>query len=140
MLAYDGSESGKRALLDYTGIARRAHAELFLIAVVPPPVEFIGGEVTYSSREHDEVERRRYRKVLDEGLRSLADSGHVASGDVAHGEAVVEIAKYAGARDADLIIVGHGHKGGWASRWWRRSVAEALIDQAPCSVLVAKAK
>ncbi|MDE2159528.1 MAG: universal stress protein, partial [Burkholderiales bacterium] len=38
---------------------------------------------------------------------------------------------------ADLIVVGHKHLDGWAARWWRASSSPALIEHAPCSVLVA---
>ena len=37
---------------------------------------------------------------------------------------------------ADLIIVGHKHLDSWAARWWRGSISGALIEHAPCSVLV----
>ena len=53
-----------------------------------------------------------------------------------YGETVDEIASYAKQIEADLIVVGHKHLDGWASRWWRGSVSKSLIAQAPCSVLV----
>jgi nucleotide-binding universal stress UspA family protein len=56
---------------------------------------------------------------------------------VVAGETVDEIARYAKQIDADLIVVGHKHLEGWAARWWRGSVSKALIEQSPCSVLVA---
>jgi nucleotide-binding universal stress UspA family protein len=37
---------------------------------------------------------------------------------------------------ADLIVVGHKHLNSWAARWWRGSISGALIEHAPCSVLV----
>ena len=38
---------------------------------------------------------------------------------------------------ADLIVVGHRHLDSWTARWWRGSISKALIEHAPCSVLVA---
>lgn len=38
--------------------------------------------------------------------------------------------------EADLIVVGHKHRDGWAARWWSGSTSPALIEHAPCSVLV----
>jgi nucleotide-binding universal stress UspA family protein len=52
------------------------------------------------------------------------------------GDAVDEIARHAAKIPADLIVVGHKHLGSWAARWWRGSVSKALIEHAPCSVLV----
>jgi len=53
------------------------------------------------------------------------------------GDTVNEITKYARKINADLIVVGHRHLDGWAARWWRGSISGALIEHAPCSVLVA---
>ena len=36
LLAYDGSETGQRALLNCRDIAQWSHSELFLVAVMPP--------------------------------------------------------------------------------------------------------
>ena len=52
------------------------------------------------------------------------------------GDPVDEIAKCAKRIAADLIVVGHRHLEGWAVRWWRGSVSKALIEHAPCNVLV----
>jgi len=49
---------------------------------------------------------------------------------------VNEIAHCARRIEADLIVVGHKHLDGWAARWWQGSISKALIEQAPCSVLV----
>lgn len=136
VLAYDGSEAGQRALIDCKEIAQLTHSELFLIAVVPPPMEFAGGEAGFSTVQIEGAERQRYRDVLEEGLRRLSELGYSATGEVGRGDAVVEIARYASHVSADLIVVGHKHQEGWASRWWRRSVSASLIERAPCSVLI----
>lgn len=81
-------------------------------------------------------EKARYQAILDAGLRKLNDAGLTARGEVVMGDAVSEITRCAGSIQADLIVVGHKHLSGWAARWWRGSVSKALIEQAPCSVLV----
>jgi nucleotide-binding universal stress UspA family protein len=139
LLAYDGSESGQQALLNCRDIAQWSHAELFLVAVMPPapinaPVEGVlyGGE----SETQTESERQRYQDILADGLRQLSDAGHLATGEVLVGDSVEQIASYAGRISADLIVVGHRHLDSWAARWWRGSSTRALIEHAPCSVLV----
>ena len=77
-----------------------------------------------------------YRKVLDDGLRRLADAGHRAGGELLVGDSVREITAYARRIDADLIVVGHKHLEGWTARWWRGATSPALIEHAHCSVLV----
>jgi nucleotide-binding universal stress UspA family protein len=135
LLAYDGSESGQKALLDCSDIAQWSQSELFLVAVRPPAATFIAEGAYVDSGQEEEVSRQ-YRGVLDEGLRRLAESGHAARGELLFGESVHEITRYASKIDADLIVVGHQHQEGWAARWWRGSTSAALIEHAYCSVLV----
>jgi nucleotide-binding universal stress UspA family protein len=86
--------------------------------------------------ELEERERAKYQSILEDGLRRLEQGGYAARGEVVTGEAVDEITKYARKVDANLIVVGHKHLDSWAARWWRGSISGALIEHAPCSVLV----
>ena len=140
LLAYDGSEPGQKALLDCDEIAQWAKAQLYLVAVMPPPAALIGGEGFVYDTRGEEDERKRYEQVLADGLRRLGESGHRAQGEVVMGDAVDEITRYAREVDADLIVVGHKHLDSWAARWWRGSVSKTLIEHAPCSVLVVIAR
>jgi nucleotide-binding universal stress UspA family protein len=136
LLAYDGSETGQKALIESREMADWGGAEIVLVAVMPPPAAFIGGEGGVYDVGLEEEERREFRSVLDEGVRRLTESGRKATGELVVGEAVVEIAAYAQRIGADLIVVGHRHLEGWAKRWWRGSTAKALIENSPCNVLV----
>lgn len=136
LLAYDGSTSGQKALLDCRDIAQWSGASLTLIAVTPLQRQVVAAEgVIYEQSVIDE-DRQRYQGILNDGLRRLMEAGHEAQGEVLYGETVDEIARYARQVEADLIVVGHKHLEGWAARWWRGSVSKSLIAQAPCSVLV----
>jgi nucleotide-binding universal stress UspA family protein len=136
LLAYDGSDAGQKALLDCQDVANWSHAELFLIAVMPSAMSFVGLEGGVYDMELEEREKRKHQAVLDDGLRRLAAGGYTARGEVVVGEAVDEITKYARKVEADLVVVGHKHLDSWAARWWRGSISGALIEHAPCSVLV----
>jgi len=136
LLAYDGSETGQNALLQSREMADWSKAEIALVAVMPPPAAFIGGEGGVYDVGLEEEERKEFQSILDDGVRRLLDSGHKVSGELLVGEAVIEIADYAKKTGADLIVLGHKHLEGWAKRWWRGSTAKALIEHAPCSVLV----
>ncbi len=135
LLAYDGSEPGQKALLESRELASWGGAEMHLIAVMPPPAAFIGGEGGVYDLGLEEQERKEYQAILEDGLRRLRETGHQVSGDVVVGEAVIEIAEYARKVKADLIVVGHKHLDSWAARWWRGSVSKALIEESPCNVL-----
>lgn len=136
VLAYDGSEAGQKALLDSQDIGQWSSSEIVLVAVMPLPVTSIAAEMWAYSPEADEAERRRIEAVLASGVQRLQAAGLSARGVMLTGVAVDEIAKLAADEHADLIVVGHKHRGSWAERWWRGSVSQALIEEASCSVLV----
>ncbi len=135
LLAYDGSESGQKALLDCRDIAQWSHAELFLVAVMPSLTAYIAEGGVIDNVAEDQL-RAEYREILDDGIRRLTDTGHKARGEILIGDSVHEITQYARKIGADLIVVGHKHLDGWAARWWRGATSPALIEHAPCSVLV----
>lgn len=136
LLAYDGSESGQKALLNCRDIAQWSHSELFLVAIMPSPINVAVDGVLYDSGSDAETERQRYEEILADGLKRLSEAGHAASGEVLVGDSVEQISRYAKQIGADLIVVGHRHLDSWAERWWRGSSTRALIEHAPCSVLV----
>ena len=136
LLAYDGSEAGQKALLDCREIAQWSHSELHLVAVMPSAMSFVGLEGGVYDVELEERERAKYQSILQDGLRRLEQAGYAAQGEVVTGEAIDEITKAARKVEATLIVVGHKHLDSWAARWWRGSISGALIEHAPCSVLV----
>jgi nucleotide-binding universal stress UspA family protein len=136
LLAYDGSDAGQKALLDCRELAQWSQSALSLVAVMPSAMSFVGLEGGVYDIELEEREKKKYDAVLQDGLRRLSESGFAASGEVVMGEAVDEITRAAERVAADLIVVGHKHLDSWAARWWRGSISGALIEHAPCSVLV----
>jgi nucleotide-binding universal stress UspA family protein len=136
LLAYDGSDAGQKALLDCREVAQWSQAEVVLVAVMPSTMSFVGLEGGVYDVELEERERQKFNAVLRDGLRRLESAGFTARGEVVMGEAVEEITKFARKVEADLIVVGHKHLKSWAARWWRGSISGALIEHAPCSVLV----
>ncbi len=136
LLAYDGSETGQRALLESKVVADWGQAEIVLIAVMPPPAAFIGGEGGVYDAGLEEEERREFKAILEDGVKRLSESGLKVSGEVLVGEAVVEIADCAKRISADLVVVGHRHLEGFAKRWWRGSTAKGLVEHSHCNILV----
>jgi len=136
LLAYNGSAEGKRALVECAELANFLGAETHLLAVasMPPSLFLTEGFVP---EELLEEEKKRTQTVLDEGIASLKEKGFVASGHLAVGEPVEEICRSAKELGVDLIVVGHNQKTSFAARWWKGSVGAAILDYAPCSLLVA---
>src|SRR5687768_18463366 len=139
LLAYNGSQEGKRALFEVADLAGFLGAETHLLAVasMPPSLFLTEGFVP---EELLEEEKKRTQSVLDEGIRSLRDRGFSATGHLAVGEPVEEICRLAKSLGADLIVVGHNQKTSFAARWWKGSVGASLLDYAPCSILIALSK
>lgn len=136
VLAYDGSETGQRALLDCNEVVQWTHAQLWLVAVMPlTATDFIGLDPSFRAPELEAFEQSRYQDILADGLKQLALAGCKASSELLVGESVHEIAKFALEVDADLIVVGHRQTDSWAGRWWRGATSGKLIEHAPCSVL-----
>jgi len=136
LLAYDGSQEGKRALLEAADLAGFLQAETYLLAVatMPPSLFLTEGFVP---EELLEEEKKRTQTVLDEGIRTLRERGFNATGQLAVADPVEEICRLAKALRTDLIVVGHNQNTSFAARWWKGSVGASLLDYAPCSILIA---
>lgn len=136
LIAYDGSQSGQKALLESREMAEWGKADICLVAVMPPPAAYVGAEGGVYDASYERQERERFDRVLQEGLDRLRESGHTAKGTVLMGDPVAEIARYGKEIGADLIVMGHRHLDSWAKRWWRGSVSKSIIEHAHCNVLV----
>lgn len=137
LLAYNGSNEGKRALLECAELANFLGADTHLLAVasMPPSLFLTEGFVP---EELLEEEKKRTQAVLDEGIGSLTDKGFKnAAGHLAVGEPVEEICRLAKELGVDLIVIGHNQNTSFAARWWKGSVGASLLDYAPCSILIA---
>ncbi|MEO7641739.1 MAG: universal stress protein, partial [Ramlibacter sp.] len=114
LLAYDGTDAGQKALLDCQELAQWSQSSVFLVAVMPSAMSFVGLEGGVYDVELEEREKKKYDAILQDGIKRLADAGYSASGEVVMGEAVDEITKTATKVEADLIVVGHKHLDSWA--------------------------
>ena len=135
LLAYDGSDAGQKALLESRELAQWSGSEVFLLAVMPSAMSFVGLEGGVYDVELEERERAKYQSILQDGLRRLEQAGYTARGEVVTAEAIDEITKFARKIGANLIVGGHKHLDSWAARWWRGSISGALVEHSPCSVL-----
>ena len=139
LLAYNGSQEGRRALLECAELANFLQADTHLLAVasMPPSLFLTEGFVP---EELLEEEKKRTQAVLDEGIETLRTRGFNAAGHLAVGEPVEEICRMAKELGADLIVIGHNQNTSFAARWWKGSVGASLLDHAPCSILIGLSK
>lgn len=139
LLAYNGSQEGKHALVECAELAKFHQAQTHLLAVasMPPSLFLTEGFVP---EELLEEEKKRTQVILDEGIRTLTDKGFKATGHLAVGEPVEEICRLAKELAVDLIVLGHNQNTSFAARWWKGSVGASLLDYSPCSLLIALSK
>ncbi|GAB4177420.1 MAG: universal stress protein [Rhodocyclaceae bacterium] len=135
LLAYDGSESGRSALLECADINHLLNAEIHLLAVAPLMAGLYITEGFVPDTLQEE-ENRRYSGVLEDGLKMLRSRGCSAEGHLVTGEPVEEICRLAAELACDLIVLGHHRHASLLARWWKGSVGASIIEQAPCSVLI----
>ncbi|MEX0730220.1 MAG: universal stress protein [Aquisalimonadaceae bacterium] len=138
LMAYDGSESGRKALAQGACVAAQNQAEVHLLAVVRIPAAYGFVEAGYPEHYLDE-EMVRIDGVLEEGVALLKSRGLTVHGHRRTGEPVLEIGRLAKELDVDLVVVGHRPRSRLA-RWWSGSVGNTLLEELDCSMLVAMPK
>jgi nucleotide-binding universal stress UspA family protein len=136
LIAYDGTREGRAGLLECADIAPLLGAEVHLLAVVRIPAGVFLAEGFVPEQLLD-AEKRRTQEVIDEGVNVLTERGYRATGHLAYGEPVEEICRLARDLGVDLIVIGHRKQTSFASRWWKGSVGQSLLEQAPCCILIA---
>jgi nucleotide-binding universal stress UspA family protein len=134
LLCYDGSQEGRRALRQGADVVICMKSEAHLLAIVQSLVaSSIPEAITPALVEREDS---RAQALLDEGVEWLRERGVKAEGSLEYGSAVDCIAATAKKVGADLIVLGHKHRGPLA-RWWSASDEESLLEKVTCSILVA---
>lgn len=99
----DGSEHARAAVVEAIDLARRLDDGIVFVSVSPPPPDFFGRPLW---QEWVTQHLARARAALD-AARALADqAGFEAEYELLEGEPARELAQFADARDADLLVVG----------------------------------
>jgi nucleotide-binding universal stress UspA family protein len=135
VVAYDGTGPGEAALYQGADLARQCQAELHLVGVIVSS----GGlllDPAIVPMDLIDAERQVLQAAMIDCVRDLGHRGVTALTAIRDGEPAREIIAYIQDIAADLVVVGHSHKGILA-RWFEGSVGTRLLDAMPCSVLVA---
>ena len=135
----DFSDPSRGALSAAVEMAREFSAALLLVHVVPafPP---IGGDPNVSFRvpEYEEALRRDAREKLDALVMRLHDAGVWPEYTLGEGDSGREIARIAREWGADVIVISTHGATGWRHALFG-SVAERVVQLAPCPVLTVRA-
>jgi nucleotide-binding universal stress UspA family protein len=130
LLAYDGSEHGKKAAHLARGLKEVHGARLFVVHAYEPVPDYLG-EPLYQALLAQRLERAE--EVLREGLALVGE----AEGEVLEGEAAEAILRAAEAHGADLIVMGTRGLGGLKGVFLG-SQSQKVVAHAPCPVLLAR--
>ena len=146
LLAYDGTTSSSAALRQSVDLARHCKAELHLLGVVAispttavAGASLVGGAVVGAYPVVEEIwgrDQAYLRQALDAAVHDLGGQGLGVSTSIRFGSPGIEIASCAHEIKADLVVVGHTGKGVLA-RLFQGSVGAELLNNLPCSLLVA---
>jgi len=135
LLCYDGSREGQAVLDEGAELALRFEADTHLLAVIRPNAGEVVAEAIAAENAFSEIHRAA-EEILRQGTGHLASKGLNVQGHIVEGDAVEQIALMAHEINADLVVLGHRHRGP-LQRWWQSSVGSTLLDESPCSILVA---
>lgn len=138
LLCYDGSREGQAVLDDGAELALRFGADTHLLAVIQPSAGTVVAEAIAAESPFTEISRTA-EGILEQGIAQLAGKGLKVEGHIVEGQAVEQIALMAREIGADLVVLGHRHRGP-LQRWWQNSVGSTLLDESPCSIFVALGK
>lgn len=130
LVAYDGSESARRALDEAASLARRD--DTVTIVGVAEVLPAVGPAPMLVPEEHEERQRE-----LAEATAILKERGIEAEAVERRGEAATMILDEAEKEGADLIVVGTRGLNS-AKRWLLGSVSTKVLHHAPCNVLVVR--
>lgn len=135
LIAYDGSQSSKKALLkakDY--LMKNPHTEFEVISVWDVPIR------QYEVSMYDDiikVYKNSAQTIVEEAEGEMTKLNNKQQYSVLQGHPSTTIIDYAKDYDFDLIVIGSRGLGG-IQKFFLGSVSYHVVQKAHCSVLVVK--
>lgn len=135
LVGFDGSEPSAEAMRYACRLATGLGADLVVVTVKHLPQHVAGYFDDNMKARMDE----HYQQIADMAVGQCGECGVCSKARVIEGHPAEAMAEYARENDIDLIVVGsRGLRG--LTKLFVGSTAEALIQLAPCPVLVYKKK
>ncbi len=137
-VAIDGSANGRAALDTAIDLARRYDASLFVISIAPLVPVYVTAAEPYLPATVPESEVAHYRQIVGAAIHQAEVAGvKSVSGVCDEGVVVDEILTHLEHHPTDLLVVGSRGLSA-ARRLLLGSVSSALVNHAPCPVLVVR--
>jgi nucleotide-binding universal stress UspA family protein len=137
LIALDGSVGSLQALDLALRIARGTGAHVNLCSVLDPAQITERITIGQTPRRMLEKARSTAARIVEEGVERARTADVKATGEVLSGPPAAEILEYARDLAADLIAMGTRGRP-TLKRLMTGSVAEAVLREAPCPVLIVR--
>jgi len=135
VVAIDGEESARSALEHIAKEKYSSDTQVHLVHVIVPGFADVAVE---GIPDVAAEERKEEQAVLNQMARALKDSLNInATVDILAGETAQVIADSCEKFDADAVLVPSHARHGFSHLWFG-SVADEIVDAAPCTVIVLK--
>ncbi len=148
LVPLDGSPLAEQVLRHVQAIVECRDAEIHLLSVAPVvdnsssamlyPLHSPGRQFVDAGREQERIEAELLLYLQDVG-RDLEQAGATVRRVVRFGSPADEILLYAFKHEIELIAMSTHGRSGWA-RWAYGSVADRVLREASCPVLLVRAK
>ena len=137
-VAIDGSPNGQVALEYAIDLAKRYGGALVILSIAPLMPVYVSSAEPYVPATVPESELSRFRAIVDAACRQAEATGVAnCTGVCDEGVVVDEILAHLEQHPTDLLVV--GSRGlSTARRLLLGSVSSALVNHAPCPVLVVR--
>jgi nucleotide-binding universal stress UspA family protein len=132
LVAHDGSAQARRAVEVAVDLAQKYRAPITLLtAIHHPSFAATVGEVEEAHHEQRLAVEQMQREAIEYArLRGIDPGAEIVAGHPA--EAIID---YARSHNVDLIVMGHRGMSN-LQRFFVGSVADRVVDHAPCMVLI----
>ena len=135
VVAIDGEDSAQSALAEITAKKYSSDTEIHLVHVLVPGFANVS---TPGLPDTDAIEVAEEKKILEKLAADLKTALNItATAEITRGEVAQVIAEACKQHAADEAIVPSHARHGF-SRLWFGSIADEIVDAAPCTVVVLK--
>lgn len=139
LVPLDGSPLAEAALAHAQALAHQFGSELVLLRVVVSPYAIVAPDLVLVGQDaNQDLVHRQTEQYLKEVAGRLAAQGVKVRTLTCEGPVAEAILDHARAQCADMIVMSTHGRGG-VSRWVYGSVADRVLQAAPCPVLLLRA-
>lgn len=133
LVAIDGSNNSKRALLEAKKYGECVDGEITLLTVMKPLTTTYYGNIELSKVDNENIEKAK-QEILSEALKEFTDYPYEVNTKLRKGNAADEILEEAEAGAYDLIVMGSRGLGAF-SRTILGSVSNKVLNHTNTNVL-----